>query len=69
MEAKYPPWLEMSLICLFLSSFPWADLVGSVQPYYDSDYEMMEGMDAAHPVETIRKYFPETWIWDIVSVK
>ncbi|EMP39673.1 Alpha-2-macroglobulin [Chelonia mydas] len=21
------------------------------------------------PVETIRKYFPETWIWDLVSVK
>uniref|UniRef100_A0A8B9CCL9 Alpha-2-macroglobulin n=1 Tax=Anser brachyrhynchus TaxID=132585 RepID=A0A8B9CCL9_9AVES len=35
---------------------------------YDSDYAMMEEMDAGHPVETIRKYFPETWIWDIVSV-
>ncbi|XP_010083348.1 PREDICTED: alpha-2-macroglobulin-like, partial [Pterocles gutturalis] len=29
-----------------------------------SDYEIME----QNPVETIRKYFPETWIWDIVSV-
>ncbi|NXK54707.1 A2MG protein, partial [Chauna torquata] len=34
----------------------------------DSDYATMEGMDAGNPVETIRKYFPETWIWDIVSV-
>ncbi|NXJ07650.1 A2MG protein, partial [Odontophorus gujanensis] len=34
----------------------------------DSDYAMLEGMDAGNPVETIRKYFPETWIWDIVSV-
>ncbi|NXT24233.1 A2MG protein, partial [Syrrhaptes paradoxus] len=29
----------------------------------DSDYEIMEH----NPVDTIRKYFPETWIWDIVS--
>uniref|UniRef100_A0A8B9TD81 Alpha-2-macroglobulin n=1 Tax=Anas platyrhynchos TaxID=8839 RepID=A0A8B9TD81_ANAPL len=43
------------------------DFVDSMQPYYDS-YEMMEETDAGHPVETIRKYFPETWIWDIVSV-
>ncbi|OXB53663.1 hypothetical protein ASZ78_013716 [Callipepla squamata] len=34
----------------------------------DSDYAVLEGMDAGNPVETIRKYFPETWIWDIVSV-
>uniref|UniRef100_A0A8B9TEZ8 Alpha-2-macroglobulin n=1 Tax=Anas platyrhynchos TaxID=8839 RepID=A0A8B9TEZ8_ANAPL len=44
-----------------------SDFVDSMQPYYDS-YEMMEETDAGHPVETIRKYFPETWIWDIVSV-
>uniref|UniRef100_A0A8B9ZRX2 Alpha-2-macroglobulin n=1 Tax=Anas zonorhyncha TaxID=75864 RepID=A0A8B9ZRX2_9AVES len=43
------------------------NFVDSMQPYYDS-YEMMEETDAGHPVETIRKYFPETWIWDIVSV-
>ncbi|NXX23279.1 A2MG protein, partial [Podargus strigoides] len=32
------------------------------------DYEMTEHTDAADPTETVRKYFPETWIWDIVSV-
>uniref|UniRef100_A0A8B9I8V2 Alpha-2-macroglobulin n=1 Tax=Anser brachyrhynchus TaxID=132585 RepID=A0A8B9I8V2_9AVES len=45
-----------------------SDLVSPAQHLYDSDYAMMEEMDAGHPVETIRKYFPETWIWDIVSV-
>ncbi|NWY60529.1 A2MG protein, partial [Chionis minor] len=34
----------------------------------DFDYEVTEHMVAGSPVETIRKYFPETWIWDIVSV-
>ncbi|NXD67621.1 A2MG protein, partial [Eolophus roseicapillus] len=34
----------------------------------DSDYEETEHMAAGNPVETVRKYFPETWIWDIVSV-
>ncbi|KAM9639321.1 alpha-2-macroglobulin-like isoform 3-T3 [Morphnus guianensis] len=34
----------------------------------DLDYEITEHMVAGNPVETIRKYFPETWIWDIVSV-
>ncbi|NWQ89886.1 A2MG protein, partial [Burhinus bistriatus] len=34
----------------------------------DYDYEITEHMVASSPVETIRKYFPETWIWDIVSV-
>ncbi|NXI91925.1 A2MG protein, partial [Psophia crepitans] len=32
------------------------------------DYEMAEHMVDGNPVETVRKYFPETWIWDIVSV-
>uniref|UniRef100_A0A8C8AKR2 Alpha-2-macroglobulin n=1 Tax=Otus sunia TaxID=257818 RepID=A0A8C8AKR2_9STRI len=27
-----------------------------------------EHMGAGNPTETVRKYFPETWIWDIVSV-
>ncbi|NXH78698.1 A2MG protein, partial [Hydrobates tethys] len=30
--------------------------------------EIREHMVAGNPVETVRKYFPETWIWDIVSV-
>ncbi|XP_049678524.1 alpha-2-macroglobulin-like isoform X1 [Accipiter gentilis] len=34
----------------------------------DLDYEITEHMVSGNPVETIRKYFPETWIWDIVSV-
>ncbi|XP_064904471.1 alpha-2-macroglobulin-like isoform X3 [Columba livia] len=34
----------------------------------DLDYEITEHINADSPVETIRKYFPETWIWDIVSV-
>uniref|UniRef100_A0A8C8SMX5 Alpha-2-macroglobulin n=1 Tax=Pelusios castaneus TaxID=367368 RepID=A0A8C8SMX5_9SAUR len=33
-----------------------------------SDNAMVE--DLSHsPMETIRKYFPETWIWDLVTVK
>ncbi|NXG75109.1 A2MG protein, partial [Baryphthengus martii] len=34
----------------------------------DFDEEVMEHVVAGNPAETIRKYFPETWIWDIVSV-
>ncbi|KAM6291914.1 alpha-2-macroglobulin-like [Porphyrio hochstetteri] len=32
------------------------------------DYEVMDHMVDGNPEETVRKYFPETWIWDIVSV-
>ncbi|XP_042651121.1 alpha-2-macroglobulin-like isoform X2 [Tyto alba] len=32
------------------------------------DDEITEHMVAGNPMETVRKYFPETWIWDIVSV-
>uniref|UniRef100_A0A8C3P0B6 Alpha-2-macroglobulin n=1 Tax=Cyanoderma ruficeps TaxID=181631 RepID=A0A8C3P0B6_9PASS len=31
-------------------------------------YDMAEDMTDGSPMETVRKYFPETWIWDIVSV-
>ncbi|XP_064374651.1 alpha-2-macroglobulin-like isoform X2 [Dromaius novaehollandiae] len=34
----------------------------------DSDYTMMKQIDIGEPVETVRKYFPETWIWEVVSV-
>ncbi|XP_061863685.1 alpha-2-macroglobulin-like isoform X1 [Colius striatus] len=34
----------------------------------DFDYELSEHMVAGNHVETVRKYFPDTWIWDIVSV-
>ncbi|NXE97117.1 A2MG protein, partial [Menura novaehollandiae] len=35
---------------------------------HDFDYDMTEDIVDGNPVETVRKYFPETWIWDIVSV-
>ncbi|NXV71443.1 A2MG protein, partial [Atlantisia rogersi] len=31
------------------------------------DFEVMDHMVDGNPQETVRKYFPETWIWDIVS--
>ncbi|NXK98084.1 A2MG protein, partial [Formicarius rufipectus] len=34
----------------------------------DLEYDMAEGMDNGNAAETVRKYFPETWIWDIVTV-
>ncbi|NXN16671.1 A2MG protein, partial [Indicator maculatus] len=34
----------------------------------DFDDEIMEHRADGSPLETIRKYFPETWIWDTVSV-
>ncbi|NWH75166.1 A2MG protein, partial [Piaya cayana] len=34
----------------------------------DLEYGITEHMVDGSPMETIRKYFPETWIWDIVSV-
>ncbi|NXM97807.1 A2MG protein, partial [Sylvia borin] len=34
----------------------------------ESIYDMVEDMVDGNPMETVRKYFPETWIWDIVSV-
>ncbi|NWX48157.1 A2MG protein, partial [Steatornis caripensis] len=34
----------------------------------DLDYEIAEHVVDGNPVESVRKYFPETWIWDIVSV-
>ncbi|NXF08792.1 A2MG protein, partial [Smithornis capensis] len=34
----------------------------------DLEYDIAEHMVNDNAVETVRKYFPETWIWDIVSV-
>ncbi|NWI54847.1 A2MG protein, partial [Calyptomena viridis] len=34
----------------------------------DLEYDTAEHMLNDNTVETVRKYFPETWIWDIVSV-
>ncbi|KFV74295.1 Alpha-2-macroglobulin, partial [Dryobates pubescens] len=36
--------------------------------YSDFDDEVMEHRADGSPLETIRRYFPETWIWDTVSV-
>ncbi|NXO02977.1 A2MG protein, partial [Rhinopomastus cyanomelas] len=36
--------------------------------YSEYDEEVMEHILVDNPVDTIRKYFPETWIWDIVTV-
>uniref|UniRef100_A0A8C3LYP3 Alpha-2-macroglobulin n=1 Tax=Chrysolophus pictus TaxID=9089 RepID=A0A8C3LYP3_CHRPC len=56
-------------ILKFDLSFPVINfLVSASQLLDDSDYAMLKEMDAGHPMETIRKYFPETWIWDIFSV-
>ncbi|NWZ38407.1 A2MG protein, partial [Brachypodius atriceps] len=34
----------------------------------ESVYDIAENEVDGNPMETVRKYFPETWIWDIVSV-
>ncbi|NXS02962.1 A2MG protein, partial [Oxylabes madagascariensis] len=34
----------------------------------ESIYDMAEDTVDGNPMETVRKYFPETWIWDIISV-
>ncbi|NWI42828.1 A2MG protein, partial [Picathartes gymnocephalus] len=34
----------------------------------ESIYDMEEDTVDGNPMETVRKYFPETWIWHIVSV-
>lgn len=44
-------------------------LVTALNLLEDLAYEVTDHMVAGNPVETIRKYFPETWIWDIVTVK
>ncbi|NXP15236.1 A2MG protein, partial [Thinocorus orbignyianus] len=42
--------------------------IAALQLLDDFDHEITDRMAAGDPVETVRKYFPETWIWDIVSV-
>ncbi|XP_034641756.1 alpha-2-macroglobulin isoform X8 [Trachemys scripta elegans] len=37
-------------------------------PRYALSFDHIDRLDHG-PVETIRKYFPETWIWDLVPVK
>ncbi|NXP49589.1 A2MG protein, partial [Heliornis fulica] len=46
----------------------YSNSIPALQMLEHMDYELMDHMVAGNPVETVRKYFPETWIWDIVSV-
>ncbi|XP_064265890.1 alpha-2-macroglobulin-like isoform X1 [Passer domesticus] len=42
--------------------------VSAMNLHGELSYGMAEDMVDGNPMETVRKYFPETWIWDIVSV-
>ncbi|XP_041269996.1 alpha-2-macroglobulin-like isoform X3 [Onychostruthus taczanowskii] len=42
--------------------------ISAMNLHGELSYSMMEDMVDGNPMETVRKYFPETWIWDIVSV-
>ncbi|XP_035746419.1 alpha-2-macroglobulin-like [Egretta garzetta] len=46
----------------------YSSMLAALNVLENGDYEMEEHMADDRPVETIRKYFPETWIWDIVTV-
>ncbi|NXP01504.1 A2MG protein, partial [Certhia brachydactyla] len=42
--------------------------ISTMNLHGELDYAMAEDMVDGNQMETVRKYFPETWIWDIVSV-
>ncbi|XP_068037834.1 alpha-2-macroglobulin-like [Anomalospiza imberbis] len=42
--------------------------ISAMNLHGELSYGMAEDMVDDNPMETVRKYFPETWIWDIVSV-
>nr|XP_054507243.1 alpha-2-macroglobulin-like isoform X1 [Agelaius phoeniceus] len=42
--------------------------ISAMNLHGEMSYDMVEDMVDGNPMETVRKYFPETWIWDIVSV-
>ncbi|NWX36499.1 A2MG protein, partial [Notiomystis cincta] len=42
--------------------------ISTMNLHGELEYDMAEDTVEGNPMETIRKYFPETWIWDIVSV-
>lgn len=51
--------------CLFIGGLP-----GSLARYTSAPYPMMrEDLPAEGVKETVRNYFPETWIWDLVSLE
>ncbi|XP_039417434.1 alpha-2-macroglobulin-like isoform X1 [Corvus cornix cornix] len=43
-------------------------LVSTMNLHGELSYVLTEGTIDDDPIETVRKYFPETWVWDIVSV-
>uniref|UniRef100_A0A8C3TXJ6 Alpha-2-macroglobulin n=1 Tax=Catharus ustulatus TaxID=91951 RepID=A0A8C3TXJ6_CATUS len=58
-----------SLTHLFLSSCPGIHfIVLTMNLHEELAYDMVEDMVDGNSLETVRKYFPETWIWDIVPV-
>ncbi|NXD52406.1 A2MG protein, partial [Corvus moneduloides] len=42
--------------------------ISTMNLHGELSYVLTEGTIDDDPVETVRKYFPETWVWDIVSV-
>uniref|UniRef100_A0A8C3TVR6 Alpha-2-macroglobulin n=1 Tax=Catharus ustulatus TaxID=91951 RepID=A0A8C3TVR6_CATUS len=68
-DGNYVPGLEGSLTHLFLSSCPGIHfIVLTMNLHEELAYDMVEDMVDGNSLETVRKYFPETWIWDIVPV-
>ncbi|NXU11551.1 A2MG protein, partial [Pardalotus punctatus] len=60
MERSYSGSTVLSILKFYLKvTTTWRDKLG---------YDMAEDMIDGNSMETVRKYFPETWIWDIVSV-
>uniref|UniRef100_A0A3P9KCH7 Alpha-2-macroglobulin-like protein 1 n=1 Tax=Oryzias latipes TaxID=8090 RepID=A0A3P9KCH7_ORYLA len=61
---------------VLFSSDSWSGLLTGLQPaaHQENMFGTLTGMSMAAPAperqktETIRTYFPETWIWDLVSV-
>ncbi|NXU42752.1 A2MG protein, partial [Drymodes brunneopygia] len=42
--------------------------ISTLSLHGELDYDMAEDAVDGNPMETVRKYFPETWIWHIASV-
>ncbi|NWV20380.1 A2MG protein, partial [Origma solitaria] len=60
MERSYSGSTVLLILKFYLKiTITWREKLG---------YDMAEDMVDGNHMETVRKYFPETWIWDIVSV-
>uniref|UniRef100_A0A8C0UK21 Alpha-2-macroglobulin n=1 Tax=Cyanistes caeruleus TaxID=156563 RepID=A0A8C0UK21_CYACU len=62
--------LKVSISLSFFSFLPFSNSVSSLlltgpEGLLNKKINMVDG----NPMDTVRKYFPETWIWDIVSGK